>query len=271
MTGFGSCEINRSSLGKICVELRSSNHKFLEIVSHLPDGLLSLEDKVKKQIEARLRRGRISCVISIISKVSPLVSVDNVLLNRYIAATKYISKQCDINERPRIDTLMNLPGVLSLTEKKIAAARLWSIVKKAVNNALNDLVAMRRREGEALFKYFESRIKDLGLKVKFIQDRFKKVIHNKIREIKTDVERTAFLKETDITEELERLVFHIKNFRNKLSAATAIGKELDFIAQEMQRETNTIGAKSCDVKISAEVVHIKSQIEKLREQVQNIE
>jgi len=271
MTGFGSSEENNTALGKICVELRSSNHKFLETVLHLPDGLLSLEDKVKKEIEARLKRGRITCVINIHSKVSPLVSVNKVLLNRYIAVTKYISKYYAINEKPRIDTLMNLPGVLSLTENKISTDRLWPLLKKALNDALNDLIAMRCREGKALFQYLESRIKDLGLKIKFIQDRFKKVIRNKMREIKTDVERTAFLKETDITEEIERLVFHIKNFKNKLSGVGAIGKELDFITQEMQREANTIGAKSCDVKISAEVVQIKSQIEKLREQVQNIE
>ncbi len=271
MTGFGSSEENSAALGKICVEIRSSNHKFLETVLHLPEGLLSVEDKARKEIEAKLARGRITCVINILSKVSPSVSVDKVLLNRYTAATKYISKQYALNEKPRIDTLMNLPGVLSLTENKISTARLWPILKKALHNAVTDLIAMRGKEGEALFQYLESRIKDLGLNLKFIQNRFKKVIRNKIPEIKTDAERTAFLKETDITEEIERLTFHIKNFKNKLSKVGAIGKELDFIAQEMQREANTIGAKSCDVKISAEVVQIKSQIEKLREQVQNIE
>lgn len=271
MTGFGSSEENNTALGKICVELRSSNHKFLETVLHLPEGLLSVEDRVKKEIEARMKRGRITCVISIFSKAKPSVSVDRVLLNRYIAATKYIGKQYDINEKPRIDTLMSLPGVLSLTENKTSIARLWPILKKALNNALNDLIAMRCREGRALFQYLESRIKDLDVSLKFIQDRFKKVIHNKISQIKTDLERTSFLKETDITEEIERLEFHIKNFKNKLSRVGAIGKELDFIAQEMQREANTIGAKSFDAKISGKVVHIKSQIEKLREQVQNIE
>jgi uncharacterized protein (TIGR00255 family) len=271
MTGFGSSEVNNTALGKICVELRSSNHKFLETVLHLPEGLLSLEDKVKKEIEARLKRGRITCVISIFSKAKPSVSVNGVLLRRYIAATKYISRQYAINEKPRIDTLMNLPGVLSLTEDKISTVRLWPSLKKAVDNALNHLTAMRCREGRALFQYLESRIEDLGTDLKFIQERFKKVVHNKIAQIKTDLERTAFLKETDITEEIERLVFHVRNFKKKLSGVGPIGKELDFIAQEMQREANTIGAKSCDAKISGKVVQIKSQIEKLREQLQNIE
>jgi uncharacterized protein (TIGR00255 family) len=271
MTGFGSSEENNTALGRISVELRSSNYKFLETVFHLPETLLSLEDKVKKEIETRLKRGRITCVINILSKVPPVVSVNKALLDNYIAATKYISKHCVINEKPGIDTLMNLPGVLSLAENKISTDRLWPLLKKALNAALNDLIAMRCREGTALFQYLESRIKDLSASLKFIQDRFKKVIQNKMSKIKTDMERTAFLKETDITEEIERLAFHIKNFKNKLSGVGAIGKELDFITQEMQREANTIGAKSCDVKISAKAVQIKSQIEKLKEQLQNIE
>ena len=93
----------------------------------------------------------------------------------------------------------------------------------------------------------------------------------KLTKIKTDEERAAFLKDKDITEEMERLVFHIRNFKTKLAQTGAIGKELDFIAQEMQREANTMAAKCCDVFISARVVQIKSQIEKIREQVQNIE
>lgn len=270
MTGFGRCEEN-TTLGKICVELRSSNHKFLEIVLHLPEGFLSMEDKVKKEIEARVKRGRISGVINIVSKCSSLVSVNKVLLRKYIAATKYMSKEYCLNEKPKIDTLMNLPGVLSLTQNKISLLSLWPVLKKVLNNALADLVAMRCKEGKALFQCLQSRIRHLSSNLESIQDRFKKVIHNKISQIQTDLERTAFLKETDITEEIERLAYHIKNFKNKLLSTTAVGKELDFIAQEMQREANTIGAKSADVKIAAKVVQIKSQIEKIREQVQNIE
>lgn len=271
MTGFGRSEANIASLGTVCVEMRSANHKFLETVLHVPEGFMSLEDKVKKEIEAQLKRGRISCVITIFSKASQRVCVNKDLLNHYIVAIKEISKKYSVKEGARIDTLINLPGVLSLTESKVPVDRIWPGLKKVVNQALDDLFLMRRKEGDALSTYLGSRIEDLAFQLKFVQARFKKVIQDKMAQIKTDVERSVFLKETDITEELERLVFHIKSFKNKLSGKGPIGKELDFMAQEMQREANTIGAKSCDVHISAKVVQIKSQIEKLREQVQNIE
>ena len=271
MTGFGRSEANVGPLGTICVELRSANHKFLETVLHLPEGFLSLEDQAKKEIEAKLKRGRITCVITIFTKTVSRVSLNKALLNRYLAAIKEMRQKYDISEGARIDTLINLPGVLSLTESKIPAVRLWPALKKVVNQALNDLLLMRRIEGRALCGYLKSRAVVLAASLKFVQTRFKKVVQEKIAGIKTDTERSVFLKETDVTEEIERLGFYIKNFRNKLTFRGPIGKELDFVCQEMQREANTIGAKSCDISISARVVQIKSQIEKLREQIQNIE
>jgi len=130
---------------------------------------------------------------------------------------------------------------------------------------------MRQKEGRATYVYLKNRLEALKADLGIINSRFKKIVPHKLAKIASDEERASFLKVADISEELERLAFHIKNFWHKLSQLGPLGKELDFIAQEMQREANTVGAKSFDKIVSAKVVQLKSQIEKIREQVQNIE
>jgi uncharacterized protein (TIGR00255 family) len=271
MTGFGAAEIAVPGFGTINVELRSTNHKFFEMVFHSPDGFICFEDKIKKEIETRIKRGRVICVLSVFGKASPRVSMNKELLRRYVAAIKDISKLYRISDGMNINTLVGLPGVLSLTEEKIPVARFWPHLGKAVAMALSELSATRSKEGRALFGHLDANSKGLSANLKFIRSRFAKIILEKSRKIKIDAERAAFLKDADIAEEIDRLDFHIKSFKGKLNLSCAIGKELDFICQEMQREANTMGAKACDMQISGRVVQMKSQIEKLREQAQNIE
>lgn len=271
MTGFGRSEKEILPLGKISVEIRSSNHKFLETVLHLPEGFLSLEDRIKKKIETKIKRGRLTCVVNIVSGKLNEVFINKGLLKDYISTLKNIKDQFQIKDELKLDTLMHLPGVLSLVEKDIPKERIWPRLKILVNQAVDGLSKMRLKEGRALYNYLKNCVQVLEVNLATIRIRFKKVIKNKLAKIKTDEERTSFLKDTDISEETERLVFHIRNFTGKLSKDGPIGKELDFIAQEMQREANTIGAKSCDAFISGRVVQIRSQIEKIREQLQNIE
>ncbi|MDD5347011.1 MAG: YicC family protein [Candidatus Omnitrophica bacterium] len=271
MTGFGSRDGVVGAVGAVGVEIRSTNHKFLEIVQHLPEGLLALEDKIKKEIESRLKRGRITCVVTVSARQSHQVCVDKALLGRYMGLVKEIGRRYHISDAVKIDTLINLPGVLSVSEKKCTPQELWPALKKVVGTALDDLIAMRRKEGRALAVYLKKEVARLEVSIGFVKTRFKTAIRERAAQFATDTERAAFLKEADISEELSRLAFHAKSFRLKLGVAGPVGKELDFICQEMQREANTIGAKSCDVEISAAGVKIKSQIEKLREQVQNVE
>jgi len=271
MTGFGSREDEVAACGRISVELRSSNHKFLEVVFHLPDGFLSLEDKIKKEIEAEIKRGRVTCVINIIGTKTPNVSINKALVRNYIATLRNIKEQFRIKDDISIDTLMHLPGVLSLGENRLPEHNLWPRLKILVNNALDDLMKMRQKEGRALFGFLKNRAEALRANLAIIKIKFKKAIKEKLKHLDTEEERSSFLKDSDITEELERLAFHIGNFKNKLSKNGPIGKELDFIAQEMQREANTLAAKTFEATISARVVQMKSQIEKIREQVQNIE
>lgn len=271
MTGFGSKEVELKPFGKICVELRSINHKFLETVFHLPEGFLSLEDKLKKQIEVKIKRGRVTCAINISGERTPGVFINKPLLQDYIHILKNIKEQFQVQDELSINTLAGLPAVLSLEENRIPAANIWPHLKVAINHALDNLVKMRQKEGRALYGYLKKRAEALKRNVGFIKSRFKQAAKEKLKGMKTDEERSSFLKDRDISEEVERLAFHIRNFQNKLSKNGPIGKELDFIAQEMQREANTIAAKSFDMAISARVVQTKSQIEKIREQVQNIE
>lgn len=271
MTGFGSSEVDIPGFGRMRVELRSTNHKFLEIVTHLPEGFLSLEDTITKEIESKIKRGRVVLALHIVGGCSHNVFINKRLLQKYVSAIQDIKGQLYVKDEVSADTLIRLPGVLSLTQSTLSKGRIWPRLKTSVNQALENLVKTRRKEGAALNVHLKKRGEILKTYLAAIEKKFKAAIKERSAKLPTDEERSSFLKSSDITEEIDRLGFHIKSFSHKLSKGGPIGKELDFIAQEMQREANTTGAKSCDKRISSQVIHIKSQIEKIREQLQNIE
>lgn len=271
MTGFGSSGVGVVSTGKCCVEIRSINHKFLETTLHIPDSLSSLEDKIKKEIESRIRRGRVSCVINLNGVSASEAIVDEVLLKKYLGSISEIKKKFKVQDQVSINTLLNLPGVLSLNVNNESVNRIWPQLKKLIDAALDNLLRTRVKEGRSMHHYLRSCVNILDKQLKFVEQRFKKASKEKAATFKTSEEQAAFLKNADIFEEMSRLGFHIRNFKSKLNKSSPLGKELDFITQEMQRESNTIGAKSFDAMVSGKVVDMKSQIEKIREQVQNIE
>ncbi|MBI4706761.1 MAG: YicC family protein [Candidatus Omnitrophica bacterium] len=271
MTGFGAREIELEEFGKIRVELRSINHKFLEVVLHAPEGFLSLEDKIKRQVEGKLKRGRVTCVISLIGSRGSKALINKPLLKNYISLLNDMKKEFHLHNELDINTLIHLPGVLGTQENKISHTDIWPCLKNLIDKALEDLLKTRQKEGRALAGFLKKRAVSMDAHLKAVNARFKKSVQNRLQKLCTDEERAAFLKNSDISEELERLSFHIKNFKQKIAKGGSIGKELDFIAQEMQRESNTLAAKSFDVGISVRVIQMKSQVEKIREQVQNIE
>jgi uncharacterized protein (TIGR00255 family) len=271
MTGFGDKDGYAKGIGKVHVELRSINHKFLDIVFHLPEGFLSLEEKLKKEIETHCKRGRISCHIAVTNKESVGLIVNRPLLKKYIAALKKVRSEFGIADEVKLDTLVHLHGVLSVQDEGARRGSVWPSIKPFLSDALSRMVAMRIREGRALESFLKTRTQALQRAIKEIERRFKKVVQSRLVRLSTDEEKSSFLKTSDITEEIERLKYHVRNFQGKLVQRGPVGKELDFIAQEMQREANTMGAKSCDARISARVIQMKSEIEKIREQVQNIE
>jgi len=271
MTGFGRREAEIKPFGKILVELRSSNHKFLDIVLHLPEGFLSLEDKVKKEIEPCIQRGRVTCVVNVSGSRANGVIINKGLVRNYLAALKDLKERSHLKGEISLDTLIQLPGVLGLEESAVAKEKVWPHLKALLGAALDDMAAMRQKEGLVLHRHLKKRALILAAYLGSVKQRFQRVIKEKLLRLTSDEERSSFLKDSDITEEIERLAFHIINFKNKIDKNGSIGKELDFISQEMQREANTMGAKSCDKIISQKVVQMKSQIEKIREQLQNVE
>ena len=271
MTGFGSYEAEVSSMGRISVELRCTNHKFSETVFHLPEGLLSLEDKLKKEIEGKIKRGRIYCAINIKGQLAQGIFVNRKLLKNYLHELNSVKKEFKINDGLTLDSLIRLPGILSLKEDKPTGAHIWEQLKPIFLQALASLLAARQKEGKALAGLLDKRNALLKKDLAFIKRRFVIAVKSKLKKIQAEDERLAFLKGADVTEETDRLYFHINNLKHKITQGGAVGKELDFITQEMQREANTLAAKSFDLIISGRAVEMKSQIEKIREQVQNIE
>lgn len=271
MTGFAIRQLQVPPFGKVSVELRSTNHKFLETVVHMPEGLLVLEDKVKGEVEAKMKRGRITCVVNLIGVTSREVFIDSALLRRYVAAVREAKRRYGLKGELSLDTLINLPGILTLSDSGLPNDKIWPRLRLAVRGAVGDLAAARRKEGQALGNFLKKRAQALAGSVRAVKASFHRAIKARAAQCATDEERASFLKSSDITEELDRLAFHINNFIGRLAQQGPMGKELDFITQEMQREANTMGAKSCDGGISARVVKIKSEIEKMREQLQNVE
>jgi len=172
MTGFGNQEVKVGSFGKISVELRSSNHKFLEMVFHLPEGFLSLEDKIKKEIEARIKRGRIACAINITGGKASGIFINKALLKNYILRLNNIKEQFRIRDEISMDTLIHLPGVLSLDENRAPQASLWPHLKILVKRALDGLIKTRQKEGRALFGYLKNRAENASIVATAIEQEF---------------------------------------------------------------------------------------------------
>ncbi len=270
MTGFGSREVS-TAFGTVSVELHSYNHKFLEIVMHMPPGYLYLEDRMKKMLESKTGRGRITCTLIVSGCNRTEVHVDAALLRKYASIIRDVRSQLRLKDDVTLSTIMHLPGVLHLVEKKIPNSAIWRPVQEAMGGALYEMLRMRAKEGAALYGFLKRKTISMKKGVDVIKKRFDKLVSDKLAHLKSDEERVSFIKNTDITEELERLVFHVKSFSAKLDKRGSAGKELDFIAKEMQREANTLAAKTSDVVISGRIIQVKTQIEQLREQVQNVE
>lgn len=270
MTGYGSKEVS-ALFGTVSVELHSYNHKFLETVMHLPAGYLFLEDRLKKMVESKMGRGRVTCILSVAGCNRTEVHVDAGLLKKYAAIIRDVRAQLHLKDDVTLSTIMHLPGVLHLVEKKIPNSEMWKPVQGAMQGALQELMRMRHKEGAALHGLLRRKALVMKNSVGAIKKRFDKLMNDKLARLKSDEERVSFIKNTDITEEIERLAFHVKSFMSKLDKQGSVGKELDFIAQEMQREANTLAAKTSDVVISGKIIQVKTHIEQLREQVQNVE
>lgn len=289
MTGFGRSEFT-GKLGTVFCEIRSVNHRYLEISMRLPEGCSAFEAKVRERVQKKARRGRIDMVVAIDAPLlgTREVGIDKDLARKYVAAIDALKKEFGIKGAPNIGELITLPNIIKYKTTPIHPFKLWPIIEKAIDKAADELYESRLKEGKALFKDISSRAKKIEASLKKIKgrspavvERFRKALAKELAGASAgsgaDMERidkdvAIFARGCDISEEVTRMQAHLKSFVESISKnGTEVGKRLDFISQELHREANTIGSKANDANIQEEVIEIKSQIEKIREQVQNVE
>ncbi|MBP2665888.1 MAG: hypothetical protein H6Q76_868 [Firmicutes bacterium] len=291
MTGFGRGEYQDSD-HRFIVEIRSVNHRFNEIVIRVPKNLGGVEDRIRKSIAGTLARGRIDIVITAddFMERRRTIRVDKGLANGYYLAVKDVAETCGLDIRAvSAYDMAKFPDVLKVEEMTEDLETLWPKLSDAINQALANLMAMRTAEGENIYRDLTARIgriRELGsaiaLRAPAIVEEYRVKLRERCREILSEVnaapDEVRLLQEvaimadrTNITEELVRLESHLDQFGNAMRGENAVGRKLDFILQELNRETNTIGSKSNDISTSGLMVELKSEIEKVREQIQNIE
>lgn len=288
MTGYGSGECTGDDLS-VKVEIRGVNHRFLETVIRLPSGYLALEDQVRRQVAESVHRGRLEIFVSIkdFATRERTVILDSGLLASYRDAVAEAKRIVPITGTFDLTALLAIPDVFRVEDDAPDTESAWPYVSEALGQALQALVAMRRAEGERLQHDIVRRLDAFAAHLDVIESRSTDVVkdyENRLRQrlaewhedVSVNEDRMyaeiAFMAErSDITEELVRARSHVEAFKATCQQGGAVGRKLDFLLQELHREITTIGNKAADVTISRHVVEAKAEIEKIREQVQNIE
>ena len=288
MTGYGRAGAVLHGRD-IKVELRSVNSRYLEYSSRLPRSCFFLEDKLKKLVAARVSRCKVELSLSIqnVTAADTVVSVNWGLAEGYRAALTSMVERMDLKNDVTVGMLARFPDVLTQTAAPTDEDALWQDVESIANQAIDAFVAMRAAEGEKLKADVESRLQNVEAlvgqieqategRVKAYSDRLyarlQELLEDRnIEESRLVTEAAIFADKTAIDEETVRLHSHVAQYRQILELNEPIGRKLDFLTQELNRESNTIGSKCQDVAITRLVVELKSEIEKIREQIQNIE
>lgn len=288
MTGYGRAGAVLHGRD-IKVELRSVNSRYLEYSSRLPRSCFFLEDKLKKLVAARVSRGKVELSLSIqnVTAADTVVSVNWGMAEGYRAALTSMVERMDLKNDVTVGMLARFPDVLTQTAAPTDEDALWQDVESIANQAIDAFVAMRAAEGEKLKADVESRLQNVEAlvgqieqategRVKAYSDRLyarlQELLEDRnIEESRLVTEAAIFADKTAIDEETVRLHSHVAQYRQILELNEPIGRKLDFLTQELNRESNTIGSKCQDVAITRLVVELKSEIEKIREQIQNIE
>jgi uncharacterized protein (TIGR00255 family) len=269
MTGFSSVEVSWGTM-KAVLEIRSVNHRYLDVSYFLPMGFTSCEDRMRPVIQKAVARGRVTVSMKIAKKQEPEITFNKSVIRTYLRREKEIKKEFGLKGVLVLSDLIRLPGVVEVQEVEPKASTLWPTIEKSLSKALKLLVIMRLREGKSIVADIQKQINCMSLAINTIRSKEKSILSSEKNKVSLE-EFESFQKSIDVNEELARLSHHIDEVRHLLKASEAVGKKMDFIAQEMQREANTIGSKLQDKTVSSAVISIKSHIEKLREQAQNIE
>lgn len=289
MTGFGKRESHTQGT-MVGVEIRSVNHRFCEIMTRLPKTLSSMELDLKEQIKHVCERGRVEVMVTVNGGrpgTKRTVQLDQDLARRYIQGLKGLQRDCQLSGTIDVNVVAGFRDLFSVSEETVPIKDMSDVVVGLTQKALRDVEKMRRKEGAVLQKDLTQRIHTVEDRLRTVQqripvalkasrDRLTKRVTKLLERLSVNMDRVGqeivmLAERSDVTEELTRLQSHVAQFRTTLKAKGPVGKRLDFLLQEMGREVNTIGSKANDGEISAEVVELKSELEKIREQVQNIE
>lgn len=270
---------------RLTVEAQSVNHRYLDINVKLPDQLVGYEENIKQVIKENLNRGSVSVAVHLEESDGKHLVLDPEVLDDFLSLLKRLRKRASLSEEITPELLLRIPGLIKGEPRDVETPKLWRYTERLVDRALKDLVRMRRAEGRNLERDLRERLKAISSNLSAVKRRIPGRIKKKrakllelLEEMQIEPDRNRLLQEVlyfserfDIHEECVRLENHIKLFRETLNSKPSNGRRLNFTTQEMMKETNTIGAKANDTEIIHFVIAMKEEVEKIREQVQNVE
>ncbi|UCD05943.1 MAG: YicC family protein [candidate division WOR-3 bacterium] len=287
MTGIGraSGDLKEPPL-KFDVEIRSYNHRFLDISIKLPNCLAPCETEIRRDVQARLTRGHIVVVIQQDREIIPTkIEVDRNLLDAYLKLAEELRANYHIGGEIDINTLLSIPGLIKFSQPQIESEGIYKDFKPILERAIHDLMEMKKKEGKNIVREISKSVKIIKECVheiekiipernKYYKEHLLSIVRGAMKEINEErlyQELFYTAERTDVTEECKRLSSHLMIFQDSLKTEDHPGRRLNFLLQEMQREANTLGVKANYLEISKTAVRIKEEVEKIREQVQNLE
>ncbi|HYY13599.1 MAG TPA: YicC/YloC family endoribonuclease [Chthoniobacterales bacterium] len=288
MTGYGRGEAEHNG-HRFCVELNSVNRKQSDVIVNLPRDLAALEPRIRETINETISRGRTSVTLTLRNRANGAqqLALDTDLARSYHEAMRALQQQLNAPGEITIGLVLQAPGVMRLPEQVVDPDEVWPRVQQALRAALADLIKMREREGKHLAKDLIHRLKEIRKKLKEIRalhpdvvKKYRTALLDRLQKAGLPLdpaderivkEISFFADRTDVSEELTRLESHLAQFAHHLRRNEPVGRTLEFIAQEISRELNTLGSKGNDAAISQRVVACKAELERIREQVQNLE
>jgi uncharacterized protein (TIGR00255 family) len=285
MTAFGYSE-HRDESWHFAVTLKSYNNRFLDILVYLPGGLAPLEQRARELLSARVQRGRVELYVRATELGErPPLAIEPAVVRGYVEALRHLAAAARIRERVRLTHLLRLEGILKPAEAP-DLEQVWKVLAPVIDSAAAEFEAMRTREGEATRRDIEALLQGIAAEVERVSDnadrleakigedlrrRFRDLLGQGIDESRLLAETAIVLSKADIHEELVRIRSHLSNFREIMAGGGAMGKKLDFLCQELNREFNTIGSKNLLVEVDSAVVALKDTLERIREQLRNVE
>ena len=288
MTGFGRCEVSEAER-KFTVEMKGVNHRYLDVNIRMPKKLNFFESSIRSLLKQYVQRGKVDLFITYEDMSESQVSLkyNQTLAREYMTCFQKMEEEFGLDNDIRVSTLARCPEVLTMEEQVLDEEELWNGLKKALDGACIQFVETRSVEGKNLKADIIAKLDGMLDTVAFIEERspqivaeYREKLETKVKELLTDTqidegriaaEVVIFSDKICTDEEVVRLKSHIKHMKETFEAGEGIGRKLDFIAQEMNREANTILSKANDLEVSNHAIELKTEIEKVREQIQNIE